>query len=124
MLSSSSPKLFAGIRVLHRLLMPRHPPVALTSLTKKFDFRGIANPNLGRIRAFATEHPTDRKLPTHRVCQFAVGRCRRQNHRILPPKRVLQLPLQAEVLSYDFIFRHKFYEVLKRRFMSVTTYIL
>lgn len=35
MLSSSSPKLFAGIRVLHRLLMPRHPPLALTSLTKK-----------------------------------------------------------------------------------------
>ena len=39
MLSSSSPKLFAGIRVLHRLLMPRHPPVALKSLTKKnFDY--------------------------------------------------------------------------------------
>jgi hypothetical protein len=35
MLSSSSPKLFAGIRVLHRLLMPRHPPAALNSLTKK-----------------------------------------------------------------------------------------
>ena len=32
---SSSPKLFAGIRVLHRLLMPRHPPAALNSLTKK-----------------------------------------------------------------------------------------
>lgn len=38
MLSSSSPKLFAGIRVLHRLLMPRHPPIALKSLTKKFDY--------------------------------------------------------------------------------------
>jgi hypothetical protein len=35
MLSSSSPKLFAGMRVLHRLLMPRHPPVALICLTKK-----------------------------------------------------------------------------------------
>jgi hypothetical protein len=30
----SSPKIFAGKRVLHRLLMPRHPPAALTSLTK------------------------------------------------------------------------------------------
>lgn len=39
MLSSSSPKLFAGIRVLHRLLMPRHPPAALNSLTKKFDYK-------------------------------------------------------------------------------------
>jgi hypothetical protein len=26
---------FRRIRVLHRLLMPRHPPVALNSLTKK-----------------------------------------------------------------------------------------
>lgn len=34
MLYSSSPKLIAGIRVLHRLLIPRHPPTALTSLTK------------------------------------------------------------------------------------------
>jgi hypothetical protein len=32
-LISSSPKIFAGIRVLHRLLMPRHPPAALNSLT-------------------------------------------------------------------------------------------
>lgn len=33
---SSSPKLFAGFRVLHRLLMPRHPPAALISLTNIF----------------------------------------------------------------------------------------
>ncbi len=30
-----SPKLFAAYHVLHRLLMPRHPPHALTSLTFK-----------------------------------------------------------------------------------------
>lgn len=30
---SSSPKLFAGLRVLLRLSMPRHPPAALNSLT-------------------------------------------------------------------------------------------
>ena len=34
MLFSSSPELFAGCRVLLRLSMPRHPPAALTSLTK------------------------------------------------------------------------------------------
>jgi hypothetical protein len=33
-LESSSPWLFAGFRVLHRLLVPRHPPCALCSLTK------------------------------------------------------------------------------------------
>ena len=33
MLICSSPKLFAACRVLHRLLMPRHSPCALFSLT-------------------------------------------------------------------------------------------
>ena len=33
-LESSSPWLIAGFRVLHRLLVPRHPPCALCSLTK------------------------------------------------------------------------------------------
>ena len=33
MLSCSSPKLFAAYHVLHRLLMPRHSPCALFSLT-------------------------------------------------------------------------------------------
>ena len=32
-LFASSPKLFAGFHVLHRLLLPRHPPFALIYLT-------------------------------------------------------------------------------------------
>ena len=36
-LVSSSPKLIAAYRVLHRLPMPRHPPLALNSLSKKLD---------------------------------------------------------------------------------------
>ena len=32
----SSPKLFAAYHVFHRLLVPRHPPCALISLTKRF----------------------------------------------------------------------------------------
>jgi hypothetical protein len=35
MLLSSFPENIAGIRVLLRLLMPRHPPAALSSLTTK-----------------------------------------------------------------------------------------
>src|ERR1700757_4583380 len=31
-----SPKLIAACHVLHRLLLPRHPPCALSSLTTKF----------------------------------------------------------------------------------------
>ena len=36
----SSPKLFAAYHVFHRLLVPRHPPCALISLTKRFSFTG------------------------------------------------------------------------------------
>ena len=35
-LCSNSPKLFAATNVLHRLLVPRHPPYALSSLTSSF----------------------------------------------------------------------------------------
>ena len=35
-LAYSSPRLFAVSHVLHRLLSPRHPPYALSSLTTKF----------------------------------------------------------------------------------------
>src|SRR5258708_3010335 len=34
-----SPRLFAACHVLHRLLLPRHPPCALSSLTIKFTRR-------------------------------------------------------------------------------------
>ena len=34
-LFSASPRLIAAVRVLHRLLVPRHPPCALSILTEK-----------------------------------------------------------------------------------------
>ena len=37
-LLSGSPRLFAAIRVLHRRLVPRHPPYALISLTRRILF--------------------------------------------------------------------------------------
>ena len=40
-LESSSPWLFAGFHVLHRLLVPRHPPCALCSLTCCDRSRGL-----------------------------------------------------------------------------------
>ena len=36
----SSPKLFAAYHVFHRLLVPRHPPCALSSLTNRFSPAG------------------------------------------------------------------------------------
>ena len=37
----SSPKLFAAYHVFHRLLVPRHPPYALISITKRCQFTGM-----------------------------------------------------------------------------------
>src|SRR5262245_1295293 len=37
-----SPQLFAAYHVLHRLLTPRHPPCALSSLTEHSDARWLA----------------------------------------------------------------------------------
>ena len=39
-----SPKLFAAYHVLHRLLVPRHPPYALISITKRFRSTGMDLP--------------------------------------------------------------------------------
>ena len=36
----SSPKLFAAYHVFHRLLVPRHPPYALSSMTNLLSFTG------------------------------------------------------------------------------------
>jgi hypothetical protein len=41
-LASSSPWLFAGSRVLHRLLVPRHPPCALSTLTSRARFTALS----------------------------------------------------------------------------------
>ena len=37
----SSPKLFAAYHVFHRLLVPRHPPYALSSMTNLFSSTGM-----------------------------------------------------------------------------------
>ena len=37
----SSPKLFAAYHVFHRLLVPRHPPYALSSMTNLLSFTGM-----------------------------------------------------------------------------------
>ena len=44
-LASSSPWLFAGSRVLHRLLSPRHPSCALSTLTSR---RLLPDPRVGK----------------------------------------------------------------------------
>jgi hypothetical protein len=45
-LACSSPRLIAADHVLHRLLMPRHPPCALSSLTIGTEERGFRRDKL------------------------------------------------------------------------------
>ena len=51
----SSPKLFAAYHVFHRLLVPRHPPCALSSLTSSISTAGTAS-----IRRCIALHPWSR----------------------------------------------------------------
>ena len=51
----SSPKLFAAYHVFHRLLVPRHPPCALSSLTSCISAAGTAS-----IRRCIALHPWSR----------------------------------------------------------------
>ena len=63
----TSPELFAACHVLHRLLAPRHPPIALTSLTTKLV---VSSAIRGAIRRQATA------LPAH-VPKYAPRAARR-----------------------------------------------
>ena len=75
-LESSSPWLFAGCRVLHRLLVPRHPPCALCSLTCCSRLSARVGPvnhrQMGRVRGSFRHHepylvasPQARALESH-----------------------------------------------------------
>ena len=48
-LVSSSPRLIAAFRVLHRLLTPRHPPCALFSLTTVMSTPKVRSPSSARL---------------------------------------------------------------------------
>ena len=81
-LFSASPRLIAAVHVLHRLLVPRHPPCALSILTEehitllslcRFQgtrgavLHGIEGPRVSNARSFKTEQRCleahDRTLP-------------------------------------------------------------
>jgi hypothetical protein len=57
-----SPRLIAACHVLHRRLLPRHPPCALSSLTTKFTQHTAASP-----LAFSSQLSALSKTTPHRV---------------------------------------------------------
>ena len=72
-----SPRLIAACHVLHRRLLPRHPPCALSSLTIKFSRYTqflAASFLLPAIRNQSTPRDLTVRQPAHRTNQAAVGR--------------------------------------------------
>jgi hypothetical protein len=67
-----SPRLIAACHVLHRRLLPRHPPCALSSLTTKFTQHTAASPGAFSYQLSAISETTPRRVnswrqPAHRV---------------------------------------------------------
>ena len=72
-LAYSSPRLFAVSHVLHRLLSPRHPPYALSSLTVKLTRNQI--PPRSRGSAAVPDGATSDSVPSARCAPDATGDC-------------------------------------------------
>jgi hypothetical protein len=71
-----SPRLIAACHVLHRLLLPRHPPCALSSLTIKFTRHMAASPP-----AFSYQPSALSKSTTHRANSMGLDPAHRTQHR-------------------------------------------
>ena len=72
----SSPRLIAASNVLHRLLVPRHPPCALTNLTTKM---------LASTVQFSTNAPPPPATPHHRGDDHQPDPTTPPKHRPPPP---------------------------------------
>ena len=73
-----SPRLIAACHVLHRLLLPRHPPCALSSLTIKFTRHTAAS-----LPAFSYQLSAISKTTTHRANSMGLSAC--SSHEITAP---------------------------------------
>ena len=73
---TNSPWLIAGYNVLHRLLMPRHPPIALSSLSPKNST--TKNYKDARVHYTILKHPTNTNTPPPHESK-AKG-CHQNNH--------------------------------------------
>jgi hypothetical protein len=62
-LVANSPGLIAGSNVLHRLLVPRHPPIALSSLSHNKKLQRCSRPLCSSQNTGRTTDPIDHHLP-------------------------------------------------------------
>ena len=71
-LFSASPRLIAAVHVLHRLLVPRHPPCALSILTKEHHF--TVTMQISRCARSRASHLEGRR--PYRTRSFKTEQCR------------------------------------------------
>ena len=106
----SSPKLFAACRVLHRLLMPRHSPCALISLTCVETNSIPLCPPCGELRSIPFLSPFRFKV-------FALKRLRKRmsfvSTLIVSYKLVLLNYAGSTEVVYKIVFTHYFLRKLK-----------
>ena len=70
---TSSPWLIAGYNVLHRLLMPRHPPTALSSLSPNKTINKIYKD--ARVHYTILKQQTNTRNTTHKPCETSLASC-------------------------------------------------
>ena len=93
-----SPKLIAACHVLHRLLLPRHPPCALSSLTTKFTQHTQRKLLAIRFWLLAENKPQTRRLNSMGLCAA---------HRALNAYQRLRAPAaysQALIKIYNALY--------------------
>ena len=122
-LFSDSPRLIAAVHVLLRLLVPRHPPCALTILTVSstraeahvgripifghwcsFQAPPRRRPGASRPRSLKTEQRTaaTRRLPSRPAMPSRWPEVRSTSRECLPRKEVIQPQLPLRLPCYDF----------------------
>src|ERR1700754_1546952 len=81
----NSPRPIAASHVLHRLLVPRHPPFALTNLTTKMLASTVQFSN-NTPPTTHTHHPhPDAKTPEHSLVEDGTGQKQQPLHKEAPP---------------------------------------
>ena len=93
-----SPWLIAACHVLHRLLMPRHPPCALVRLT-------LRRPVRSDYRQLQSSCPRIMQAPLYRSCFVKL--------QIHPPKRITSTNCFANFFCRFAFFSFSIYSVLK-----------
>ena len=114
----SSPRLIAASYVLHRLLVPRHPPCALKNLATKMLASTVQFSNNNR-----NPHPTLPPTPARRLVQKQVKAQRRNKQQESRPTGPLPhaRPLRTQQRTYSHSPTHNPFQLTPTKRWTTTT---